>query len=131
MKLDNVEYIVKDLITKGLVSLEDKDKVTEVISAQGKTNKEYQIKQWILYYLEFYSNSLIKESDVNEVFSTINCKYKEDFVLEKEHIRFDVLNYLKKNKNMNNVKDEKLKLSNLLDEFFKTCHVIEYKTLFK
>lgn len=102
MKLDNTKYIVEDLIAKGLVTSDNKDKVSEVIAAGGETNKEYQTKKWIIHYLEYYSGSLIEEADVNAVYSTIKSKYKEDFKLDKEQIRFDVLSYLKKENKFSN-----------------------------
>lgn len=127
MKLDNTKYIVEDLISKGLVTSDNKDKVADVIAAGGETNKEYQTKKWILHYLEYYSGSLIEEADIDAVYSTIKSKYKEDFKLEKEHIRFDVLSYLKKeNKFGNSCVNVTESLDKMFNEAFKGLTKVGY-----
>jgi hypothetical protein len=96
MKLNTTPYIVQELLDKGYISADNKDKVAEVIAGEGKLSKEYQIKSKILNYLEYFSGSLVKEVDVNSVYSDIKAKFKEDAELEDGDIRYQVLNYLKK-----------------------------------
>ena len=98
MKLNTTPYIVQELLAKGYISEDNKDKVTEVIAGEGKLNKEYQIKSKILSNLEQFSSYVVKESDVNSVYFDITSKFKEDAELEDGDIRYQVLNYLRKEK---------------------------------
>lgn len=117
MKLDKSKYIVQELVEKGLLPDDKVEEAIKVISNEGKFNKEYQTKQTILKYLETYSNSLVKEADLEAVYSAIQAKFKEDAELTSEDIKTQAHNYLNKEGKYN----DKYKLPayvDLVDEFF-------------
>lgn len=117
MNLNKTKYIVAELIEKGIVSEEKAEAAALVINNEGKFNKEYQTKQTILKYLETYSSSLVKEADLEAVYSAIQAKFKEDAELTSEDIKTQAHNYLNKEGKYN----DKYKLPayvNVVDEFF-------------
>lgn len=113
MNLNKTKYIVAELIEKGIVSEDKAEAAALIINNEGKFNKEYQTKQTILKYLETYSSSLVKEADLEAVYSAIQAKFKEDAELTSEDIKTQAHNYLNK--------EGKYKLPayvNVVDEFF-------------
>lgn len=131
MKLNTTPYIVQELLDKGYITDDNKDKVAEIIAGEGKLNKEYQIKSKILSYLNTFAKGLVKEVDVNSVYSDINAKFKDPTILEDEEIKYQVLSYLKKEKKLHDYTDCSgyVNLSNLVDEIFRPFQVVGYRKI--
>lgn len=96
MNLNKTQYIVEELVEAGLVSKDNSDKVSAIINNEAKFNKEYQTKKIIHSYLTDYSNSLVKEADVEAVYSIIKSKFKDDAELTNDDIKIQAYNYLVK-----------------------------------
>jgi len=135
MKLNTTPYIVQELLDKGYISSDNKDKVAEVLANEGKLSKEYQVKSKILNYLEYFSGSLVKEVDVNSIYSNIKAKFKEDAELENGDIRYQVLDYLKKEKKLSHYAElsetltDSLKLTTNVVEMLKPFQVVGYRKI--
>jgi hypothetical protein len=94
--LNKTKYIVDELIEKGIVSKEKAEAAALIINNEGKFNKEYQTKKIIHSYLTDYSSSIIREADVEAVYSIIKGKFRDYAELSKDDITIQAHNYLVK-----------------------------------
>ena len=111
--LNKTDYVIKELIEKGLINQEKVDEVTKVINSEGKLSKEYQLKKTILDYLTYNSSSPVTEADIDAVYSATQARYKNGVEITKEHIKVEVMLYLDKEK-----KASKSPLDDLFNEVF-------------
>lgn len=96
MNLNKTKYIVAKLIEKGIVSEDKAEAAALIINNEGKFNKEYQTKKIIHSYLADYSSSIVKEADVEAIYSIIKSKFKDDAELTNEDIKTQAYSYLVK-----------------------------------
>ena len=112
--LNKTDYVIKELIEKGLIKETQVDEVTKVINNEGKLSKEYQLKKIILDYLTYNSTSPVTEADIEAVYKATQDRFKEGVEITKEHLKVEVMIYLAKEKKAN--KDP---LDELTDSFYK------------
>ena len=120
MNLNKTKYIVAELIEKGIISKDKSEAATLIINNEGKYNKEYQTKKVIYSYLVDWSNSLIKEADVEAVYSIIKSKFRDEVELTNEDIKSQVYSYLSKENKYNNFKGQ---TTNLVESIFPSSNI--------
>ena len=116
MTIKSTYYVVRELIEKGIVSEDKAEAAALIINNEGKFNKEYQTKKIIHSYLVDHSSSIVKEADVEAVYSIIKSKFKADAELTNDDITIQAYNYLVKES-----KYDKYKLPNefkLVEDMF-------------
>ena len=131
--INKTKYIIKDLLTHGLISEDRVDEAERIINQQGKFSKELKVKESILYYLKAYSSSFVTEADLDTVYSNILAKFKEGVDIANEHVKVEVIAYLKKESKSNSEEYPWDKFFNDFSEVFNTPpkKVINRYTLYK
>lgn len=120
MTIKSTYYVVRELIDKGIVSEDKAEAAALIINNEGKFNKEYQTKKVIYSYLVDWSNSLIKEADVEAVYSIIKSKFRDEVELTNEDIKSQVYSYLSKENKYNNFKGQ---TTNLVESIFPSSNI--------
>lgn len=118
--LNKTKYIVAELIEKSIVSEDKAEAAAFIINNEGKFNKEYQTKKIIHSYLVDYSSSIVKEADVEAVYSIINSKFKDDAELTNEDIKAQAYNYLLKESKYSNFKCQ---ANSLVESLFPSSNI--------
>ena len=118
--LNKTKYIVDELIEKGIVSKEKAEAAALIINNEGKFNKEYQTKKSIHNYLTDYSSSIVKEADVEAVYSIIKGKFRDDAELTNEDIKAQAYNYLLKENKYSNFKCQ---ANSLVESLFPSSNI--------
>ena len=120
MNIKSTYYVVRELIEKGIVSEEKAEAAALIINNEGKFNKEYQTKKRIHSYLTDYSSSIVKEADVEAVYSIIKGKFRDDAELTNEDIKAQAYNYLLKENKYSNFKCQ---ANSLVESLFPSSNI--------
>jgi carbamoylphosphate synthase small subunit len=120
MNIKSTYYVVRELIEKGIVSEEKAEAAALIINNEGKFNKEYQTKKSIHSYLTDYSSSIVKEADVEAVYSIIKGKFRDDAELTNEDIKAQAYNYLLKENKYSNFKCQ---ANSLVESLFPSSNI--------
>ena len=120
MNIKSTYYVVRELMEKGIVSEEKAEAAALIINNEGKFNKEYQTKKIIHSYLTDYSSSIIREADVEAVYSIIKGKFRDDAELTNEDIKAQAYNYLLKENKYSNFKCQ---ANSLVESLFPSSNI--------
>ena len=91
--MNKTEYIIQELLERGLISEDNKGEITKVID-KGPSSKEYRLKERIKKAIEGNYLGIASEEDINAIYISILGKYKESYSLDKDELQGEVRRYI-------------------------------------